>query len=154
MADKCECAGWPECCSSGVMRNVILTVLIPIAAAAQVVGTPPRALPASATTQLAQSLDASRQHTSHVWRDTPAMNEDGTVNAYVEIPRGELRKWEFGMTVNARAIDRVMPHEVGGYPVNYGFVPQTVSYDGDPFDVLVLARRSRAASSRSASSSA
>jgi len=33
---------------------------------------------------------------------------------------------------------RVMSKQVGGYPVNYGFVPQTVSYDGDPFDVLVL----------------
>ena len=37
-----------------------------------------------------------------------------------------------------RAIDRVMPRALGGYPVNYGFVPQTVSYDGDPFDALVL----------------
>jgi inorganic pyrophosphatase len=120
------------------MRNVILTVMFPIAAAAQGVGAPPRALPETATTQLVQSLDAARHHTSHVWRDTRAMNEDGTVNAYVEIPRGELRKWEFDMKANARAIDRVMPPEVGGYPVNYGFVPQTVSYDGDPFDVLVL----------------
>ena len=42
------------------------------------------------------------------------------------------------MRANARAIDRMMPEEVGGYPVNYGFVPQTVSYDGDPFDALVL----------------
>ena len=42
------------------------------------------------------------------------------------------------MRANARAIDRVIPESVGGYPVNYGFVPQTVSYDGDPFDVLVL----------------
>jgi inorganic pyrophosphatase len=31
-----------------------------------------------------------------------------------------------------------MPADIGGYPVNYGFVPQTVSYDGDPFDALVL----------------
>ena len=31
-----------------------------------------------------------------------------------------------------------MSEQVGSYPVNYGFVPQTVSYDGDPFDVLVL----------------
>ena len=125
--------------SLGIMRNVILAlILLPMAAAAQMAGTPPRALPASATAQLVQSLDAARQHTSHVWRDTPAMNEDGTVNGYVEIPRGELRKWEFDMKANARAIDRVMPAEIGGYPVNYGFVPQTVSYDGDPFDVLVL----------------
>jgi inorganic pyrophosphatase len=42
------------------------------------------------------------------------------------------------MRANLRRIDRVMPMDVGGYPVNYGFVPQTVSYDGDPFDALVL----------------
>ena len=42
------------------------------------------------------------------------------------------------MGVNARGIDRVMPDTLGGYPINYGFVPQTVSYDGDPFDALVL----------------
>ena len=120
------------------MRNVFLALMFPIAAAAQMASTPPRLLPATATAQLIESLDAARQHTSHVWRDTPAMNQDGTVNAYVEIPRGERRKWEFDMKDNARAIDRVMPPQIGGYPVNYGFVPQTVSYDGDPFDVLVL----------------
>jgi inorganic pyrophosphatase len=32
----------------------------------------------------------------------------------------------------------MIPVAIGGYPVNYGFVPQTVSYDGDPFDALVL----------------
>ena len=32
----------------------------------------------------------------------------------------------------------MIPVDIGGYPVNYGFVPQTVSYDGDPFDALVL----------------
>ena len=42
------------------------------------------------------------------------MNEDGTVNAYVEIPRGELRKGEFDMKANAREIDCVMPPEIGG----------------------------------------
>lgn len=120
------------------MRNVFLASMLPIAAAAQIAGAPPRTLPATATTQLVASLDAAMRHQPHIWRDTPAVNEDGTVNAYVEIPRGEIRKWEFDMKANARAIDRVMPPEIGGYPVNYGFVPQTVSYDGDPFDVLVL----------------
>jgi inorganic pyrophosphatase len=120
------------------MRIVILVVILSSAVAAQMAGMPPRELPAEATTQLVQSLDAARQYTSHVWRDTNAMNDDGTVNAYVEIPRSDLRKWEFDMKANARSIDRVMPDDIGGYPVNYGFVPQTVSYDGDPFDVLVL----------------
>ena len=60
------------------------------------------------------------------------------MNGYVEIARGDRRKWEFDMGANRRAVDRTMPEDLGGYPVNYGFVPQTVSYDGDPFDVLVL----------------
>ena len=120
------------------MRNLLLILTLPAVAAAQVSQAPPRALPASAIAQLVDSLDAARQHASHVWRDTQPMNKDGTVNGFVEIPLGERRKWEFNMKANDRAIDRVMPEDLGGYPVNYGFVPQTVSYDGDPFDVLVL----------------
>ena len=98
----------------------------------------PDTLPARATDQLIRSLQASARHTRHVWRDTPPRNGDGTVNAYIEISRGDRRKWELDMAANARAIDRVMPRNIGGYPVNYGFVPQTVSFDGDPFDALVL----------------
>ena len=120
------------------MHTALLFLLVPVALAAQITGTPPRELPATAASQLVESLDAARQHKSHVWRDTPPVNEDGTVNGYIEIPRGERRKWEFNMKANARAVDRVMPEKIGGYPVNYGFVPQTVSYDGDPFDILVL----------------
>jgi inorganic pyrophosphatase len=32
----------------------------------------------------------------------------------------------------------MIPADIGGYAVNYGFVPQTISSDGDPFDALVL----------------
>jgi inorganic pyrophosphatase len=98
----------------------------------------PDTLPATAAAQLAKNLAAARAHSRHVWRDTPPGNADGTVNAYIEISRGDRRKWELDMAANARAIDREIPESVGGYPVNYGFVPQTVSYDGDPFDALVL----------------
>ena len=107
-------------------------------APAQNAGRAPAVLPAPATTALAASLKAAATHPRHVWRDTAPTNADETVNGYIEIPRGERRKWEFDMGANARAIDRVIAEDVGGYPVNYGFVPQTVSYDGDPFDVLVL----------------
>ena len=95
-------------------------------------------LPAQATTALATSLTAAAWHPHHVWRDTASLNDDKTVNAYIEIARGDRRKWEFDMRANARAIDRMIPIDIGGYPVNYGFVPQTISYDGDPFDALVL----------------
>jgi inorganic pyrophosphatase len=99
---------------------------------------PPAELPVAAVAKLAESLAAARGHGSHVWRDTAPFNADGTLAGYVEIPRGERRKWEFDMGGNARIVDRVMPADPGGYPVNYGFVPQTSSYDVDPFDVLVL----------------
>jgi inorganic pyrophosphatase len=113
------------------------TVLSALALHAQGSAAPQR-LPAAAATQLTRSLDAAKAHARHAWRDTPPLNADGTVNGYIEIPRGDRRKWELDMAANDRAIDRMMPESLGGYPVNYGFVPQTVSYDGDPFDILVL----------------
>jgi inorganic pyrophosphatase len=99
---------------------------------------PPDVLPATAAAQLTKSLQAAAGHTKHVWRDTAPLNSDGTLNGYVEISRGDRRKWEFDIVSNALKIDRIIPESIGGYPVNYGFVPQTISYDGDPFDVLVL----------------
>jgi inorganic pyrophosphatase len=115
-----------------------LAALLALSAALQLSAPPPPTLPPAAQTQLARSLAAAASHPHHVWRDTPPVNPDGTVNAYIEIPRGERRKFEFDMGKNVRRVDRVMPPTLGGYPVNYGYVPQTVSYDGDPFDALVL----------------
>jgi inorganic pyrophosphatase len=125
---------------TNVMIARILIVIAPLlsCSTASEDVTPPRVLPARAVYILGESLRAASAHASHVWRDTAPINPDGTVNAYVEIARGDRRKWEFDMGANARAIDRMIPVDIGGYPVNYGFVPQTVSYDGDPFDALVL----------------
>jgi inorganic pyrophosphatase len=120
------------------IRHLVGIVALPCGLAAQSHQLPLTVLPASATTQLSSSLEAATAHPRHIWRDTPPVNDDGTVNAYIEISRGDRRKWEFDMRANARALDRVIPAEIGGYPVNYGFVPQTVSDDGDPFDALVL----------------
>ena len=114
---------------------VLCVSTLPFSQATEV---PPNVLPVGATESLSKSLAAAKRYPRHVWRDTPPFRASGAVNAYIEIPRGEKRKWEFDMVANRRAIDRVMPADIGGYPVNYGFVPQTISYDGDPFDVLVL----------------
>lgn len=97
----------------------------------------PATLPAPATLKLQQSLKAASAHAQHVWRDTPPF-DGALVNAYIEIPLGDRRKYELDMAGNALALDRTIPEAIGGYPVNYGIVPQTVSYDGDPFDALVL----------------
>ena len=118
--------------------NRLLTLLLVSTAAAQLPGVPPPTLPAAATAQLVENIEAASGQVGHAWHDTAPFNADGTVNAYIEIPRGERNKWELDMRRNARAIDRVIPELTGPYPVNYGFVPQTVFYDGDPFDALVL----------------
>ena len=122
-----------------MLRSICaVALLVQAASAPGWPGPPPQVLPAAAVTLLSRSLEVSQPLKRHVWRDTPPTNPDGTVNAYVEIPRGERRKFEFNMRRNMRHVDRVMPLSLGGYPVNYGFVPQTVSYDGDPFDALIL----------------
>jgi inorganic pyrophosphatase len=120
------------------ITTALCLAALPVMVWAQQLTSPPVELPPVATAQLARSLEAARPHAHHLWRDTAPMNPDGTVNAYVEITRGDRRKWEFEMRARQRAIDRVIPESIGGFPVNYGFVPQTVSYDGDPFDALVL----------------
>ena len=125
-----------------MVRRLLLVSLaalaLPVFLPAQQREVAPTVLPAAAVKTLEASLAAAAAHATHLWRDSAPTNDDGSVNAFVEIPRGDRRKWEFDMGAGRRAIDRVMPATVGGYPVNYGFVPQTVSYDGDPFDALVL----------------
>jgi inorganic pyrophosphatase len=118
--------------------KTLLLFVLPCALAAQALAQPSNLLPEAARAILAASLSAASRHPRHVWRDAPPVNDDGTVNSYLEIARDDRRKWEFDIAANVRRVDRVMPASVGGYPVNYGFVPQTVSYDGDPFDALVL----------------
>lgn len=88
-----------------------------------------------AQTELLKKLDAA---TPNVWRDTKPFNSDGTINTYVEISLGSRDKYELDIEKNALELDRVIHESVGGYPINYGFVPGTFSWDGDPFDVVAL----------------
>ena len=97
----------------------------------------PATLPPPAAVKLRDSLKSAAAHKQHVWRDTPPFDGE-LLNGYIEIPLGGRQKFELDMAKNAPALDREIPEKIGGYPVNYGIVPQTVSYDGDPFDVLVL----------------
>ncbi len=45
-------------------------------------------------------------------------------------------KYEFDKEVGCMVVDRFMPTSMV-YPCNYGFMPNTLSGDGDPLDVLV-----------------
>src|SRR5215510_3008016 len=59
------------------------------------------------------------------------------INAVIEIPRGQTNKYEYDKQLNVFRLDRNLYSPVH-YPGDYGFVPSTLSADGDPLDVLVL----------------
>ena len=59
------------------------------------------------------------------------------INVVIEIPYGSNIKYEVDKESGAVVVDRVM-YGAMFYPANYGFVPNTLSDDGDPADVLVL----------------
>lgn len=59
------------------------------------------------------------------------------VNAVIEIPYGSNIKYEVDKESGMVVVDRVM-YSAMFYPANYGFVPNTLSDDGDPADILVL----------------
>jgi len=61
----------------------------------------------------------------------------GLVKCIVEIPRGSKVKYELDKETGLLRLDRVLYSSVH-YPVNYGFIPQTLDYDGDPLDILVI----------------
>ena len=60
------------------------------------------------------------------------------VNVIIEIPmNSDPVKYEFDKDAGAIIVDRFMKVPMF-YPCNYGFIPHTLSDDGDPADVLVV----------------
>ncbi len=63
-----------------------------------------------------------------------------SLNVIIEVPTGgEPVKYEFDKASGALFVDRIL-HTPMRYPANYGFVPHTLSPDGDPLDALVISR--------------
>ena len=68
-------------------------------------------------------------------------NPPEDVNVIVEVPiGGEPIKYEMDKEAGTLVVDRFL-HTPMRYPGNYGFVPHTLSEDGDPIDVLVANTR-------------
>jgi inorganic pyrophosphatase len=64
-----------------------------------------------------------------------------TVNGLIEIPKGSSAKYEIDKKTGLLKLDRVI-YSSFHYPINYGFIPQTLGFDGDPLDILVLCSES------------
>jgi len=98
----------------------------------------------TATTEQTTTKTEEKLHLVH---DINPSNEDGSVNAVIEIPTGTSEKWE----INKESGQAEWQEEDGkprivnylSYPGNYGMIPQTYlskesGGDGDPLDILVI----------------
>lgn len=68
-------------------------------------------------------------------------NPPHDVNVVIEVPiGGEPIKYEMDKAAGALVVDRFL-YTAMRYPGNYGFIPHTLSLDGDPCDVIVANTR-------------
>jgi len=69
---------------------------------------------------------------------TPGSKVPEQFNVIIEIPmNADPVKYEVDKETGAIFVDRFMSTAMH-YPTNYGYVPKTISGDGDPVDVLVI----------------
>lgn len=68
-------------------------------------------------------------------------NPPNEINVIIEVPvGGEPIKYEMDKEAGTLVVDRFL-YTAMRYPGNYGFIPHTLSDDGDPCDVLVANTR-------------
>ena len=60
-----------------------------------------------------------------------------TADVFIEIAKGSHIKYEYDKERKALVCDRIL-HTPFKYEFNYGFIPNTLSPDGDPLDVIVI----------------
>ncbi len=69
---------------------------------------------------------------------SPGKNAPYVVNVVIEVPMQTMPvKYEMDKDTGALFVDRFVSTAMF-YPANYGYVPMTLSDDGDPVDVLVM----------------
>ena len=77
----------------------------------------------------------------HVDAIAVGANPPHDVNVIIEVPvGGQPIKYELNKEAGTLVVDRFLYTSMA-YPGNYGFVPHTLSEDGDPIDVLVCNTR-------------
>ena len=75
----------------------------------------------------------------NLWHDIPVGEKaPKEINVIIEISKGSHNKYEIDKETGLIKLDRAN-YSDASYPIEYGFVPQTLWDDGDAVDVLVLA---------------
>ena len=57
--------------------------------------------------------------------------------AVIEIPKGSKVKYEIDEDTGLLALDRILSTSTA-YPWNYGYIPRTFAFDGDPLDIVLI----------------
>jgi len=87
------------------------------------------------------SLAFKENQTMRIDAITIGKNPPEDVNVIIEVPLGgQPIKYEMDKDAGMLVVDRFL-YTPMSYPGNYGFVPHTLSEDGDPIDVLVINTR-------------
>ena len=74
----------------------------------------------------------------NLWKDIAVGdNPPKLLNMVIEVTSNSRDKYEYNSKWETFVLDRIIPSSVI-FPVEYGFVPQTLFEDGDPLDILAL----------------
>ena len=59
------------------------------------------------------------------------------MKVFIEISKGSNLKYEHDKESDTLILDRIL-HNTNAFPYNYGYIPNTLSPDGDPLDIIIL----------------
>ena len=69
--------------------------------------------------------------------DLSAFDDDGSVNAIIDTPKGSRNKFKFDEKSGLFKLGGALP--LGAvFPFDFGYIPSTKGGDGDPLDILIL----------------
>jgi inorganic pyrophosphatase len=73
----------------------------------------------------------------NIGREMVEKDEEFNIDVFIEISKNSHIKYEYNKEIKALICDRVL-HTPFKYQFNYGFIPNTLSEDNDPIDVVVV----------------
>ena len=93
--------------------------------------------PTRAGAGAADVTDATPPRLAATWHVGDHRRVTTEIDVVIEIPRGSRNKYEYDHEAHVFRLDRRL-FTATDYPADYGFIPDTLSEDGDPLDALVL----------------
>jgi inorganic pyrophosphatase len=84
-----------------------------------------------------EEQNPKNQETMKENKDRNEHQTHSEIEVFIEIPGGSRNKYEYDKERQTFRLDRVLYSSVY-YPTDYGYIPSSLSLDGDPLDALVI----------------